>query len=1646
MPDYKIAMPVQVAYKVPGETFEFKDGTWYIDKHRISERFTLSEIQGFTIDSRSGGSELGNTVFILSDFADYYTSGGYVPSQAQGQIAINAFKGKTSCPDIAGNIALLYYKGCYYPAYHSEKMTRVFPFAIGADSMKNDIGEIQFYVDNISSEVQLLNIIVFGKLNNGAGVFVNDQMCAHSALAMGTINLSKGVLTYIMPDYVGFSAVDQLDYIESDSSLLHLTDNFSTANSVCANALEGSSKYARAVNMPWYDDNTSLPRLSCKLAPDLGIIKGKTNLSRFVKSDEDYFTLEYLPYLLSITCDNDVQMTTLILGYIVEFKLLCKSANLTNQSVTRYLTVMRAVLCELLAGQLCSIKGSSECLVSLRNLLSVNITNTDESIWVLNGNDLNLKDTDKVKHIISGLDVDYAFPDAVVFYLEQDLVLSKNLTVNADALMRSDFTEIAYTKLAKRLNSQITFKQACSLSNTKENFRLGLGGTGQRRLPSSIPFALGVVERDAVRMSQAYLGIISDPSMILRVRNGLLDFQMLGPYAMLYLADFCSEWHSRGTCFLVSARATRGLYKDIRVAFTNLVYEKMRSLSGTKVNIRDKAVLERIGHDYGIGVFKGLSDAERTRIKERTRLLLAAERSARLSINVDPYMFDGVRYNDRVGTFATPRSYGLPPKKTQESSGSGSYNSESTLALLHRFYNFSTVDGTYISVLDYPKARCRFILDGVLTMSGLVPLMCAIPRNPQGTVWWHGKTVSNAVIMLVDIWQRVLLGDIMKRSTGVDTACKYRVPNNATACVEKYHAYPQTYGDLFSYGWRLDKSGKVKFGGVNLVANRGYGKNPFISAHVDNYYTVEDLLDDSVGNAMDFAMNFLLKQEAIHDGDIDAFALDSNGLPKLEDVMHMSPATRNQYLIPGTKIRLRPSCWVDSDIEVHPFTSQNIVYSTSYINTRVNAILALSDESASDSFFTKYTEFYEKFVQLLLPIFSAEDPDYVSTVLYIFNAYLQKILPEFTIDAALAELTKFNTIDDFIRAADATVISDISDVQSASIIRRLIIDKEPFLDMIKALSEDDEESEVPVKSTSSSDFSLDDLIKDMDTTAQDVAQPTEELTLSAVASKINGGTLNELQPRFKFLSDIGDKYNEMKQQLTDTPVELDDSVLSSLKPPVDISGTPDLSTFEGENMDSEGVDDDSMPDLSAFEGESMDSEGSHGEGSLGENADFGDELVDSQGESADSQGVDDIPDLASFEGTAEDDSSPDLATFERSSVPENTVEVAIDGAENGTSGTTDDLLDANVAFGADLDTENTGVPKLENDLISLDEMLAGEGVFDVDVQSGDSDGAENVEKVPETFENSDSSAEEPVSSSEIEATPSEESSSAGSDELPSLDSFEGSGTTSEDNLLDGLTLGGDISNLSSLPDLTPKKPVKVFTDMPPLAGEYQIPKTDEKTSESADALTQITEKPADNTSTAPMFDLGTANKVDIPAFDVTGAGEFMGKIENDTTPDTQSSLDELLGTNKVHPTDVDDSNQVDEISDDSDSKDDSAQGELLFNPSNNSVADSWQSARDRKLRFGRLLVICPEDKSSVQCGYCGGAIRDIEKFCSLNGAFIYLDSDCHVLINIRGSAHFVYAYYSAPRDLMTLIDNKEFSLEKCSGQFNLKQITLSELV
>lgn len=1635
MPDYKVSMPVQVAYKVPGESFEFKDGTWYIDKHRISEQFTFNEIQGFTIDARSGGSELGSSVFILSDFADYYTSGGYVPSQAQGQVALNPFKGKTSCPDIAGNIALLYYKGCYYPAYHSEKMTRVFPFAIGADSMKNDIGEIQFYVDNISSEVQLLNIIIFGKLNNGAGVFTNDQMCAHSALAMGTINLSKGVLTYIMPDYVGFSAEDQLDYIESDSSLLHLTDNFNTANLVCASALEGSSKYAKAVNMPWYDDNTSLPRLDCKLAPDIGIIRGKTNLSRFVKSDEDYFTLEYLPYFLSITCDNDVQMTTLILGYIVEFKLLCKSANLTNQSVTRYLTVIRAVLCELLAGQLCSIKGSSECLVSLRNLLSVNIANTDESIWVLNGNDLNLKDADKVKHIISGLDVDYAFPDAIVFYLEQDLVLSKNLTVNADALMRSDFTEIAYTKLAKRLNSQITFKQACSLSNAKENFRLGLGGTGQRRLPSSIPFALGVVERDAVRMSQAYLGIISDPSMILQVRNGLLDFEVLGPYAMLYLADFCSEWHLQGTCFLVSAKATRGLYKDIRVAFTNLVYAKMRSLSGTKVNIRDKAVLERIGSDYGINAFKALSDSERTRIKERTRLLLAAERSARLSINVDSYMFGGNRYNSRVGSFDIPHNYGLPPRKTQDNTGSGMYNSESTLALLHRFYNFSTVDGTYVSVLEHPSARGRFILDGALIMSGLVPLMCAVPRNPLGLEWGHIRTVTSAVIMLVDIWQRVLLGDIMKRSTGIDTACKYRVPNNATACVEKYHAYPQTYGDLFSYGWRVDKSGKVKFGGVNLVANRGYGKNPFIRSQID-YYKVEDLLDNSVGKTIDFARDFLVKQDITRDGDIDAFALVSDGLPSLDDVMQIPSGIRNQYLIPGTKIRLRPSCWVDSNIKVHPFTSQNIVYSMSYINTRVNAILALSDENAPDSFFTKYTEFYEKFVQLLIPVFSAEDSDYVSTVLYIFNAYLQKTLPEFTIDAALAELSKFDTIDDLIKEADTTVISTISDVQSANIIRRLIINKESLRGIIEEMSGDtDDDVEVPVKNVSSSDFSLDDLIKDMDITAQDVSEPTEELTLSTIAAKFNGGTLNELQPRFKFLSDIGDKYNEIKQQLADTPIELDDSALSSLTPTVDImnTGTPDLSAFEGENVSS-NADENSIPDLSAFEGENTDS--------MADNV---------------------VPDLSQFEGTAEDDNSademPDLAAFEGASMsdePEKSVEVDVNKEDPGEMGTADELLDTDVVFGTGSDDGNTGTTKLESDLISLDEMLAGEGVSDVDVQLDGSGDTENVEEELQDFETVNSPVEEsaplveePISPIEIEITPSKDSNLPNSDELPSLDSFEGVGTADEDNLLGGLTLGGDINNLTSMPDLTPKEPKKIFTDMPPLEGEYQIPQTEEKTSEPADAVSEVAENSSANEDAAPIFDLGTANKVDIPTFDVTGSGVVMGtlgKIDGSATSSIPNSIDELLGGNKAQETNIEDNSQADNAAEEADSTEKSTQGELLFNPSNNSVADSWQSARDRKLRFGRLLVISPEDKSSVQCGYCGGAIRDIEKFCSLNGAFIYLDSDCHVLINIRGSAHFVYAYYSAPRDLMTLIDNKEFSLEKCSEQFNLKQITLSELV
>ena len=1610
MPDYEINMPIQVAYKVPGEKFEFKGDVWYIDGHRISEQFRLGDIQGYSIDARSGGSELGNTVFILSDYSDQYLSGGYVPTQ--GQVAVNQLRNNNNCPDIAAGIYLLYYKGSYYPAIHSSSLTRVFPFAIGGDSMKHDIGEIQFYLDTVSSEVQLLNIVLFGKLKGAAGVFTNDQVCAHSALAMGTINLAKGVLTYIMPDYVGFVATDQLDYIESDSTLLHLSNTADSAVKICADAISSGEEYIKAGNHAYFNASTPLPKLTCRPAPNLGIISGRNNLSRFVKSDEDYFTLEYLPYMLSITCDSDVQMITLILGYIAEFKLLCKSANLSNSSVTLYLNILRAVLCELLASQLCSIKPSSESLVYLKQLLSVG-TISEDSIWQLSGSELTLKNPDELKHIFSGLDVYYAFPDAVTFYLEQDLVLSRNLTVSADALMRSDFTEIAYEKLARRFNSQISFKSARSLSNAKENFRIGLGGTGQRKLPSSIPFGLGIVERDAVYMSQAYMGTISDPSMILMSKNGLLEFEMLGPYAIPYLSDLLiTGYDGHGSQLLYTFDYSTGLCKDIHTSFTNLVYEKMRTLAGTKVNVRDDAVMHRISSDYGLKTYRSWSDDTRARVKERVRIMLAAERSARLTINFDSFCYHGGQYSS-VGYFGTTSKIKLPPR---DSTSSGTYVSSamaSTLSLLNRFYHFTTL-GTPLNVINHDAARVRFTINGMLIMSGLAPLMSAIPSDTIGVSWKHEQAVQNAVVMLIDIWQRLILGDIVYRASGIDAACKYRTPNNANICVEKYHAYPQLFVYKMKYGWQLVDN-DIKFRGTNLVKNNRKGKSPFIPIQDDNI-GYGRMIDDLGSRATRAFADFLIAER---DSEVkfDHITLSRADL-KLktnEDIIEKfepSESVRYQYQIPGTKVTLRPSCWADETLEVQPFTSANVVYSMSYISSRVNAILALSDENSPNSFFTKYTEFYEKLVSLLLPVFSSEDSAYVGTALYIFNAYLQKVLPEFTFDAALAALSQFRTIDDLFRAADAVVISSMPDVKSVEISRKILFDKVDFKELQNSLwGTTDEDEEGNTSSADAGEFSLDDLIKDMNYTSDKPSEPVEEVTLASSAKQINSGVLNELQPRFKFLSDVGDIYNQERASASDTQgTTLADDLLPES---TDVAEPDlDLSAFESANTESESANEESESADAEPESANVEPESANEESDLDLSA-F--ESANTEPESADAEP--DL-DLSAFE-SANEEPALDLSAFESAS--EEPTETEVQGLDfgdslssEGTTGSLDDLDFSGTAIKearVQVTVPKSEIPNLGSNLVetSLEDLLepASQGTTSDDVDP----------KFVREFLGA-----APDEDIDLGDLPSDDKKPDEKEEdAPTFVSAD------SDDILGGLSLAGDISSLTTFSAQTPEPPKKIFTDMPPLAGEYQIPVPEPKV-----------EVPEPKVADAPQ---------ELPGLSISGEGIPMGELEKPeiSSDNPMPDVGSLLG-NAIEMGTINDVPQPDETVEEP-SEDKSSQGELLFNPKvADAVADSWTSARERKLRFGRLLIISPEDKSSVQCGYCGGSIKDIEKFCSLNDAFVYLDTEYHMLINIRGQAHLVYAYYSAPRELMNLIDEKQFSLDKFEQQFSLKQVTLDALV
>ena len=1634
---------IKIGYKIPGSEFTYNNSLdkLVIDNFTVDNQYCFANIPYYKLKTPG---DLGSSVFVLANNVSVYDTTAY--AVRKDQVYVEPVE-ESKYPEIASRMYFVEYQNTFYVAVKLPNGPKIIPFGISSYDMKHRVGEIQFYIDSMAMDdkttMDIMTLAVYEKRNGVVGIFNNEHDCSYESIVVATINLTKGILTDIVPDYLGtFVADNQVDYISANSNLLSLSGGLSGQNitSVCNTVLDTCSNNYSAVF--WHKHDADMLPLKPTLVPDQSALDG-------IYSDDlpldkaDFFTGYYLPYYLvpfrdgRIFNQSNAGLIQAVFDSVQQANNACITGNIDYDIVRDYYECVRYLLCTLCASQRATIYTSDETLHMVSELLSLE-NFTKYSI-------------DDLKTYMAH---EFQFPDAVAFFIKNNIELGNDIMNSLESVMIGDYTRAAYDKLATRFNSAISYDDACLLED-KKMFKLGAGGSGRRKLPVGVPYALGDVEKKAIRIAHAQMGTVGVNELSSILKFAFIDLEFVGPYLPYNIAAlFSRAFYGRNRMKCISTRFKKAsAIKDLTALKASLV-ESVRNNPNIMGDLKSK-VLSSKSSDVKRNA---LSEAARHRVSLDTYIKTKQD-------DYENFLADWYVTRYLLGSMAAVRfdndSFARPlvtlPRFCE------SENQAASVAMLRREYPFVT------NMIENPQnARgfhpVRYSCDAILTLGGLAPLIAVQPRVLNFSCWNYWSKIRGATLALVDLWHRVLLGDMSKRAA-VDSACNYDIAKmNYRDNMQKFHLLslpPMQIAD----GVSTDEHSRVEY-----KWNSGYSITSDV--HIDELVALSDPVGGFVlskyqfmmyrwvackndGSLYEFNCN---RDDYVSDkyrcfwtdpniglnerkGDVSKIFTRVQNLEYDEEVLRgnrsgtlftnePSSYTVSVFSLVDAKMQLVPTIFSCKDFVIEPednyvilpdamrfnssFVAENIVDNLTYINARVNSVLALSDSSKSDSFFTRYTSVYEKLISLLSQLYSSKDDAYVADGLYSFVAFAQYSLESYDLDALDAMLSKYTDVNDLLTAA-------WQDMYVPNVSKFCVDSDELDCVRVNILGLHYENEDTEDKDVTSSDDMLDSELTDLLDAVQGIDAVNEAPTIRSL-SEIASGVLHDSTS--SGLINIPDRFT--------VPGSNPDEFFDKLQSEVQIEKNK-LAEASGTSKDT-----DSSPSLDDFlvdntiESEVADEIPSEIDDFLTDNP------IESEVEDIEEGVVSPVSEENSLESAVDgveegivapvsEENSLDTGTPE-ASVTEEPAQNEEPVAENATTepANLDELSPEDRALEEAITpafeealSEQANYPGLVPTLYphKPPETTIEDMIREKMNKTDNSDTATAALTFGFTSDLSELSSPEAIFGSQppasTETTPNKGISDAEFDSLLNPDSAGSSFSTSENvqtaeagtpefnlSAQDGLSVDGtgiEMGKLASDGSSNIEKPVPIFKPlgisddlgrpkMPTfaLAGETPV---QEELKNNAQVAENTGIKPESHVTPEPVAQVTSEPVVQQP--ESTG---ITSESQSDSEPVVQQVAKEEPVVAPIQNANGD---------------------EILFDPSDATrVAPIWKDARDINKRIGGKILVFMPDNHSVNCGACASNLTDLETFCRENNAVCLIDKDCVAFIEQGNERYRIYTAFT----------------------------------
>ena len=368
---------------------------------------------------------------------------------------------------------------------------------------------------------------------------------------------------------------------------------------------------------------------------------------------------------------------------------------------------------------------------------------------------------------------DFLFPDAIQFYSLYEYNLQNVNSEHLDEILKCDFTDSAFKIIAEATGSSYT------LPSVKNFLRRGsVYKSGQRNMPTVLPFALGYNELSAVRLAFARAGLLQGAKLPSYIKYKCLDILLQGNFAPGYLVD-----------------------DDIKIP-SEYAYRMYHT------------------HKARVNEMNAIGDSEEL-LKKKS-------------------LADGVEYGKRAdftyqqldNAFSISHydgDYGIPGLKRLLDK----YCSASLRAKLFD-ETFSNIPYKY-SLLPGGQSKASDAFDWLLILNGLVSLVPSLKHTYRDIAIFKGTAHDDpeytkalyGLLLLISMWQRVTLGSIQ---TNPDASCRFSFNDTLyikDSCKPSSFSYAPVTSmtpaqmDALAFGW-VTVENECYASGMTLKYSQGY--------------------------------------------------------------------------------------------------------------------------------------------------------------------------------------------------------------------------------------------------------------------------------------------------------------------------------------------------------------------------------------------------------------------------------------------------------------------------------------------------------------------------------------------------------------------------------------------------------------------------------------------------------------------------------------------------------------------------------------------------------------------------------------------------------------------------------------------------------